>query len=450
MKKQSRRQFIKTAAAAGAVGAASIVAPFTRTAHSAGKLNVGLWDHWVPGANDVSRGLIEEWAAANNVEVTVDYITSAGSKLLITAQAESRARTGHDIFVMAQWMATIHRDNLEPVTDVVDDLVAASGPISSAAAYVARFDGEWFAVPGPVGSQTHPMISRLDRFSEIVGVDLRGIFPAGPDRNPELVETWNYGNFLGHAQKLHAAGHPFGNPLGSTSDAQIWLGALMTSFGSQMVDAEGDITVDSDETRQALDYLKRLTQYMPEEIYAWDDASNNRWIISGRGSAIFNPPSAWTVAKRDRIEVASQLWHHDTPRGPRGRFRGTLPFMTGIWRFSENKSAAKDLLRYLCGGDRVYRLNAASQGYDLPLQTTFYDNPIWTEIGPPVGTQYNYPMRGDEVPVLTGYPAPPDIAAQIQVQALISNLVARVTQANESFDDAIAWAENEIEGLFRG
>ena len=126
------------------------------------------------------------------------------------------------------------------------------------------------------------------------------------------------------------------------------------------------------------------------------------------------------------------------------------PVISAALPFSENKSAAKDLLRYLCGGDRVYRLNAASQGYDLPLQTTFYDNPIWTEIGPPVGTQYNYPMRGDEVPVLPGYPAPPDIAAQIQVQALIANLVARVTQANESFDDAIAWAENEIEGLFRG
>ena len=30
--------------------------------------------------------------------------------------------------------------------------------------------------------------------------------------------------------------------------------------------------------------------------YAWDDASNNRYIISGKGCAIQNPPSAWRRA----------------------------------------------------------------------------------------------------------------------------------------------------------
>ena len=59
-------------------------------------------------------------------------------------------------------------------------------------------------------------------------------------------------------------------------------------------------------------------------------------------------------------------------------------------------------------------------------------------------------VRGDEFVMVTGYPAPADIAASIYTQALIPNLVARVTQANESFDDAITWATNELEGFLRG
>ena len=217
-----------------------------------------------------------------------------------------------------------------------------------------------------------------------------------------------------------------------------------------MVDSDANITADSDETRQALDYMKRLTQFMPPEIYAWDDAGNNRWIISGRGSAILNPPSAWTVAKRDRPDVAAQIWHHDTPRGPQGRFRGSLPFLTGIWKFSKRKSAAKALLLHMCQKEQIDQLISAAQGFDVPLQSAFADHPIWKDITPPPGGQYNYPLRGDEQPLVSGFPAPPAIGAQIYIQGVLATMVAMVCQADESFEDAISWAENELEGFMRG
>jgi hypothetical protein len=34
--------------------------PYVRGAHAAGKLSVGFWDHWVPGANTASQKLCEE------------------------------------------------------------------------------------------------------------------------------------------------------------------------------------------------------------------------------------------------------------------------------------------------------------------------------------------------------------------------------------------------------
>ncbi len=57
-----------------------IAMPYVRGAHAAGKLSIGFWDHWVPGANNASKTLCEEWAAKEKVEVSIDYITSQGNK----------------------------------------------------------------------------------------------------------------------------------------------------------------------------------------------------------------------------------------------------------------------------------------------------------------------------------------------------------------------------------
>ena len=41
---QKRRDFIKTA---GVAGAMAIAAPYVKGCSSAGKLSLGIWDHWI-------------------------------------------------------------------------------------------------------------------------------------------------------------------------------------------------------------------------------------------------------------------------------------------------------------------------------------------------------------------------------------------------------------------
>ena len=55
----TRRRFIATSAAASAT---TIAAPFVHTAGAAGSLTMGLWDHWVPGANKAMTEICEAWA----------------------------------------------------------------------------------------------------------------------------------------------------------------------------------------------------------------------------------------------------------------------------------------------------------------------------------------------------------------------------------------------------
>ena len=36
-------------------------------------------------------------------------------------------------------------------------------------------------------------------------------------------------------------------------------------------------------------FLAGTPRLMPEDGFAWDDASNNKYLISGQGALIFNP-----------------------------------------------------------------------------------------------------------------------------------------------------------------
>ena len=448
MEQRTRREFLKTTTA----GAAAVsVVGFPYVSRAQAKLTMGLWDHWVPGANDALKKIVDEWGKANKVEVSIDFITSIGNKLQLTGAAESRAGAGHDVMAFQTWDGTFYKDKLEPMSDVAEALIKKFGPFNENATYLNRQDGRWVTLPSPIGSHTYPLETRMDLVKKHAGVDVQDIFP--PDvkkRNKQKVDAWDWKMFLAVAKKVHAAGFPIGCSIAENTDSNDWLGPLFATHGAFPMDDKGNITIDSPATLEAIEYLKELVQYMPKDIYGWDDASNNRWLISGKGSAIFNPPSAWTVAKRDQPEVAAQVWHHDAPRGPKGRFRGSLPFTWGVWKFSKNKKPAKDLLLFLSERETQWKLITASQGYDYPQIVSFQDHPIWNEIGPPVGGQYNYPVRGDEKLIVAGWPAKPEFGAQIYSKWLLPTMVGKVTSGGMAPKDAVKWAAGELEGYKRG
>ena len=154
----------------------------------------------MPGANEVLRKVCEDWGAANGVEVTVDFITSVGNKLLLTAQAESRAKTGHDIYVQPLWFPSMFRHRLEPVDDVVGDIIAEYGALHPSAKFLAYLDDVWRAAPAPAGSLNYASVSRLDLYEAHAGVDLKTIFPASEARDLALVDSWTYDAFLAAAE----------------------------------------------------------------------------------------------------------------------------------------------------------------------------------------------------------------------------------------------------------
>src|SRR3979490_3484493 len=96
-RKVGRRRFVAGTAAAST---AFIAAPFVRGAYAAGKLSIGFWGHWVPNANGATETLVKEWADKEKVDVSIDFITSQGNKLLLTTAAEAQGKPGHALSAM--------------------------------------------------------------------------------------------------------------------------------------------------------------------------------------------------------------------------------------------------------------------------------------------------------------------------------------------------------------
>jgi ABC-type glycerol-3-phosphate transport system substrate-binding protein len=433
------------------LGAAAAALPLVhiRSAGAAGKLSLALWDHWVPAGNVAMKKLVDAWAEKNKVAVQLDFLTAIGSKINITMAAEAQARTGHDVYAFDMWTVHEFADKLDPVDDVVKGLTDRYGKISGAVEYLGKVDGKWMAVPVGWGSSPLTACGRISMLKQHAGIDVTKWYPAEKS-TPQTAAEWTYDTQLRAAEACSKAGFPFALGCGGTTDScQTW-GAIFGAFGAHLIDAKGNITVDSENVRKALDYARKLLPYLPSDTVSFDDASNNRALISGKSALIWNPPSAWAVAKRDAPPVAEDCWTFPNPRGPQGRLVPLRPYFWGIWQFAQNKSAAKELITWLSQREQVEVLAEAVVGYDIPPFLSMSDLKIWSEVEPPKGTVFNYPVRPwhDAEYYITGSSGPPDIAVQMWNRGTVPGMVAKL-YAGQTPDQAIAWAKDEIEGFTR-
>jgi ABC-type glycerol-3-phosphate transport system substrate-binding protein len=440
----SRRKALKLGAATAALPLVHI-----RTGRAAGKLTAGFWDHWVPGGSDVLRKQCEAWASKNQVDITVDFITSVGNKLVLTQAAEDQAGTGHDVLHFTQWEIHNHADKLESVDDVVGRLTAKYGGLRKLPEYLGRVNGHWLAVPSSWGAQAKPPCARISVLKKAAGLDVTQMYPARAEYTPGMDE-WTWDAHLRAAEACNAAGMPFGIGLGGTADSVDTAGAMFQAFGAAVIDAKGEIRVDSDAVHQVLEYGQKLVKVLSADAVSYDDASNNRALISGRSAMIWNPPSAWAVAKRDAPQIAADCWTFSAPKGPAGRFVPFSQSFWGIWKFAQNKSAGKELIEYLMQREQVEERCQKVSGYDIPPFTSMLDFPVWQEVEPPKGTVFNYPVRETHhaEPNTAGAPAPPGIAVQIYQRGIHTAMLAKL-KSGQSIPQVIAWAKDELEGFLR-
>ena len=332
--KVSRRSALKLGGAAAALPLVHI-----RTAGAAGKLSVGFWDHWVPQANPVMQKQVAAWAEKNKVEVTADF-TSAN--LPGDGAAEAQAKAGHDMYTFLNWDVYNVIDSFEPIDDVMEHLISQNGAVNETCAYIAKQKGHWMAVPTSSGTQTKPPCARISWFKN-AGLDLQAMYPVKAEHNA-LQDAWTWDAFLKYAELADKDGKTFALGAGSggtNTDATDTHGALFKAFGATLVDAKGDIQLKSDAMRQTLEFAQKLVKFYPADAVSYDDASNNRALISGKTCADLQPPIGLGGGKARRTTGCGGLLDIPRPERTEGPVPADLELLLGRLRIQPEQVGGK-------------------------------------------------------------------------------------------------------------
>ncbi|MBI3514599.1 MAG: extracellular solute-binding protein [Proteobacteria bacterium] len=429
-----RRQFLKTAAG-GAAGMSGILALGQAPAFAQTReLTFLTIASFVPATDVELKRQLEEWGKANNVKVRLDII--AHLQLQTKKAAEVQAKAGHDITALGPGLgdAELYFDHLVDLKDIATEIGAKNGGWISPENYPIR--GEWKLLPWWM--PPFPIALRTDLLEKI---------------GEKVPDTWE--DILRIGKKGKAIGHPFGTALGHSADANVTLLSILWSYGGSYVGKDGKtITINSKETRTAMDFVKRLyTEAMDPEVLAWDDASNNRCLNAGKCIAIHNPISAYESAKKDKVVVpgtqqpiAEVIDHVHTPRGPVGRVTTTGYWCFGVWKYSKNVELAKDFLRYHMQPANQDKWVEAGHGFNMPFLANLANHKVY-ESDP----QYRRIPDVAKVTVPPSWPGPTTAASQQVLDLyIIPDMFAQHATGRMTADQAIAWGEKEMTDIYAG
>jgi multiple sugar transport system substrate-binding protein len=256
-------------------------------------------------------------------------------------------------------------------------------------------------------------------------------------------DTWE--DLLRAGRKLKKLGHPVGIPLSQSTDSVASMLSILWSYGGKVMEADGTtIALNSKQTAESIEYVKVLyTDTMEPEVLSWDNAGNNRFMTSGKGSWIHNPASHYISAKTAKLKVAEQIYFHLTPAGPGGRHTIVTPRSMGIWKFSKQMDLGKEFIRYLFDSERYIQYITSSDNYNHPIFTKLEAHPVWS-----IDPKYEPMKTMGQYSHLYTWPAPPDPRAQIVIyNFIIANMYAKAVTGTPT-KEAMAWAEGEIKRIY--
>jgi multiple sugar transport system substrate-binding protein len=420
----NRRQFLKTAAGTTA-GLAGILMTHTPPAYAATRTVTMLsLNHFVPASDENLRGWAGQFGKENKCRVKIDFIPHRDTYVKVAKEQETR--TGHDIVLLFFTKPHLHHQDLETL-DFMDELGQKLGGWYDLAREAGQVDGRWVALPWfyiPM-----PMTYREDLFKT---------------HNQETPTTWEGWQQAGKAIK-DADGSKVGIALSQTEDANISLYSLLWSYGASTVDKEQQVTINSPETRQALDYMKTLYETcMTNEVLSWDDSSNNQAFLGGKYSWVHNATSIYNTAREKVPDIYAVTNHTLTPSGPAGQHGTAIPINYGIWNFAEEKELAKEFLLYISDVKRLEENFHVTMTYNAPPFKAG-DQFDWDK-DPKTAALKDYAKTAH----MMGWPGPVNIKAeQARAGWIVPNMFTFYATGQKSLDDSVSWAESELQRAYK-
>jgi len=432
----TRRDFAKLTGAGALAAGVGPAFLFPSRASAAGKtLKVIQWSHFVPGYDKWFDGVYtKEWGSKHDTEVIVDHV--AIGEVNARAAAEAAARKGHDLFMFLSPPAAYeklvidHREIYEEVQKKHGKMIslAERSTFNPKTKKYFAFSDSYVPDPGNY---------RKDLWEQVG-------FPNGPD-------TWEDLRVGGKKIK-DSVGNPVGVGLSQELDSNMAMRAVLWSFGGAEQDANGNVTLYSKQTLEALKYVRALyKETMTPEVFTWDPSANNRGILAGKLSFVCNAISVTRTAEKDNPDMSQKIWVGPALKGPVRRIAAEhVMDCYVVWDFAENKEGAKQFL-----ADYIDNFGAAFKASE------FYNFPCFPQTVPDLKQQISndpkakppdkYKVLGNVLDWATnvGYPGYATAAIdEVFNTFVIPTMFAKAARDEMSPEDAARAADKEVRRIF--
>jgi multiple sugar transport system substrate-binding protein len=399
-----------------------------------GNLSIMQWAHFVPAYDQwLDNTYVKQWGEKNDVEVKIDHINNA--LLPATAASEIAAQKGHDLFQFLFPPSALEKQTI-PMNDVVQEITRRLGKMTDVA-YKSTYNPKTKRYYGVADNYVpDPIHFRRSMWFNI------GVSP----------NTWD--NVRRAAPKLKAAGHPVGLGMSNELDSNMMLMSLLYCYGAALQTADGRPNINTKGTIEALKVMREIYRNgMSDEVFAWTAASNNQAFLAGRLSLALNAISiARSAENSGNTSLSDDTWIRPIPRGPvRALGNEHVMGIYFVWRFAQNKDAAK---KFIIDQQLAYRDHFTNSG--------FYNFPAWTNAVPggfrtmnQMAARDSHKPRGKYTILTTiarryttnvGYPGFANAAVgDIFNQSLIPQMFAQVAQGKMTPEAAA----RSMQGKFR-
>ena len=405
------------------------------TTQLSGELKILLWSHFVPSADDWFDPFAQQWGERVGVRVTVDHVNN--TEIPARISAETQAGSGHDLI---QYIATLsnYEQSVLPLNDVNEEAARRWGEqlelcrkssFNPTTGNFYAFAPGWVPDPGDYRKSLW----------EAAGL------PDGP-------RTWD-DLLRGGAEIKSSEGIQLGIGLSQEIDSNMAANALLWSFGAAFQDENERVTINSEETLAAVEFMSRLfNEAMTDEVFSWNPASNNQGLIAGQLSYILNSISAWRTAQETDPTVAEDVFFVPALQGPAAAMAAQHVMYNWIVPMhAANPDAAKEFLLH-------YTANHAAVTYHSKL----YDLPAWPSVVEQAGDWLSNDPFGANPPnkleVLRsatewstniGHPGPANPAiGEIFNTFVASNMLARAARGEQTAVESVQQAEAECNAIF--
>ena len=437
----TRSQLLRGAAGAAVGTAVAGVAPSYAFAGPlryagrwlAGDLSLVQWAHFIPAYDGWFTKWAREWGEQNDVDVSVDR--EPYTDLPALAAQEVKRQRGHDIFGFLSPPAQ-YEDQVIDHRDIVSEVEKAVGPYGESgrrSTYNPRtkkyFGVSDYYVPAP-------LIWRHDVWNNV------GQSPA----------TWDH--VRDAAAPLKESGHPIGLGMANEADSNVALISFLMCFGAFLQDESGALTIDSERTIEAVRFLADVQARGGEStVYDWNPASNNQFVLSGKGSLIVNAISPIRRAEDLTMPFRRELWIWPIPSGPGGRMSlGQYTAVYSVWKFAKNREAAEKFIADVCLA--ASEATPASRFFNYPsfpgahpLKQIY--KAAAADTHPPKGKYSILTTVASKYTRNVGYPGHANAAVQETLDRfLVPRMFAQVSQGTLSAEDSVRATAAEMKGIW--